>query len=694
MAEMISISREKLEILQSRLDKLAKEKSYGQLIVSLMNNMGTAPGLENTIENMLRHVLDIIGGANLILYYTIDNVIYYTDVYGKKMQLAQIDDPLVKEVWESRKPIEEVQDFSDTMMTTPEFTKAYTWVFPLLVGPELIGVFKMERLLQIPMLGLYSQLPPFFNYAALIIKNAILGQTRLQKAYQALEQEIIVRKQIEEDLREANKTAEAASRAKSAFLANMSHELRTPLNAVLGFSRLMQDDPQSTSSQQEKLDIINRSGKHLLTLINDVLDMSKIEAGRTLLETRPFDLGELVRDVVDMMRVRAEEKGLQLLLEQSSRFPRVVDGDAPKLRQILINLLSNAVKFTDQGGVTLRLTSRPGSDAKQIELLCEVEDSGPGIAAEDLKRIFKPFAQLGEQNGQEGTGLGLTITRQYVELMGGRISVESEPGKGALFRFSLPVRKALENDIAALSPAPGRVAGLAPDQPEYRILIAEDQPDNLLLLKTLLENAGFTTRGAENGKQAVELFEQWRPQLILMDWRMPVMDGMEATKRIRALPHGKEPRIVALTASAFTDERNEIMASGHDEYISKPFRAEEIFGCLRRLLGVEFIYVEGAELVTTGELPEAVLQVSAGQLQALSPALFGALHRAVIELDVEHSKALIGEIAEVDPSLATGLLHYVDALEFRSLQRLLEHSVQGGSATADAVTDHPENEDA
>jgi signal transduction histidine kinase/DNA-binding response OmpR family regulator len=485
------------------------------------------------------------------------------------------------------------------------------------------------------------------------------------------------------ELAVAKDSAETANRAKSIFLANMSHELRTPLNAVLGFSQLMQDDPQSTSSQREKLDIINRSGKHLLTLINDVLDMTKIEAGRTLLETRPFDLGELVRDLVDMMRVRAEEKGLQLLLDQSSRFPRVVDGDAPKLRQIIINLLGNAVKFTEQGSVALRLASQPGQVAEQIELLCEVEDSGPGIAAAELELIFKPFVQLGEQTDQEGTGLGLTITRQYVELMGGVISAESEPGKGSLFRFNLPVKKALESDIAALSPASERVVGLAPGQPAYRILIAEDHPENLLLLKTLLENAGLTTRGAENGQQAVELFEQWRPQLIFMDWRMPVMDGMEATRQIRALPHGKEPRIVALTASAFTEQRSEIMASGHDEYISKPFRTEEIFGCLQRLLGVKFIYTEGAEQATTGELPETVPQISPGQFCALEPALLKALQRAVLELDIERSKALIEEIAELDPSLAAGLLHYLDALDFRTLQRLLEHSSHDSLAAAD-----------
>jgi signal transduction histidine kinase/CheY-like chemotaxis protein len=523
----------------------------------------------------------------------------------------------------------------------------------------------------------------------------------LARSNNQLQEEIEERKRAEHELRKyrdhleemvkertselavAKESAESASRAKSVFLANMSHELRTPLNAVLGFSQLMQDDPQSTPSQREKLYIINRSGTHLLTLINDVLDMTKIEAGRTVLEASPFDLGELVRDVVDMMRVRAEVKGLQLLLEQSSRFPRFVDGDAPKLRQILINLLSNAIKFTEQGGVALRLASQPGLDAEQIELLCEVEDSGPGVAAAELERIFKPFIQLGEQADQEGTGLGLTITRQYVELMGGGISAESEPGKGSLFRFSLPVKKALESDIVTQITVPGRVAGLTPDQPEYRILIAEDQSDNLLLLETLLEKAGFTTRGALNGQQAVELFEQWRPQLIFMDWRMPVLDGIEATKQIRALPHGEETRIVALTASAFTDERNEIMASGHDEYISKPFRTEEIFGCLRRLLGVEFIYTEEAEQATTGGLPE----VSPGQLRALSPALSGALQQAVLELDVERSKALIDEIAEVDPSLAAGLRHYIDALDFRTLQRLLEHPVHAGSVTADAVTD-------
>jgi signal transduction histidine kinase len=253
----------------------------------------------------------------------------------------------------------------------------------------------------------------------------------------------------------------------------MSHELRTPLNAILGFSSMMRCDPQLTGAQVESLDIINRSGEHLLALINDVLEMAKIEAGRLQLEVAPFDLGTMTRDVTDMMRLRAEQKGLSLRLDQASEFPRVIRGDEARLRQILVNLIGNAVKFTHSGGVTLRLGVR--HDQHQ-HLLIEIEDTGPGISPEDQERIFRPFVQLAEGAEQKGTGLGLAITRQFVDLMGGRIAVESTLGRGALFRVELPVEQA---DFPAAQPLEQRdVVGLSPGQPAYRILIAEDQQEN------------------------------------------------------------------------------------------------------------------------------------------------------------------------------------------------------------------------
>ncbi|MGZ8182011.1 MAG: sensor histidine kinase, partial [Methylobacter sp.] len=365
--ELMTIPVAEWNKLKQRATKLALDKSNQQLVMQLMSKMGEASGLENVIDAMLRSIVDVIGGANLILYYKIDADIFYADVYGVKKRLQQLDDQRVADVFASGKASEYEHDFSDTQMLTPAFTHAYTWIYPLKVGSTVIGVFKMESL-HIAMRDLYNQLPLFFNYAALVLKNEILGYTRLQAANNLLQQEIVIRKQTERELLTAKNEAEAANRAKSIFLANMSHELRTPMNAVLGFSQLMQKDGDLSPEQRETLDIINNSGRHLLELINDVLDMAKIEAGRVVIENGNFDLGALIRDTVDMMHERAETKGLELLLDQSSDFPRFVSSDEAKLRQILLNLVGNAIKYTQKGRVVVRLTAEDLPDVQQCLL--------------------------------------------------------------------------------------------------------------------------------------------------------------------------------------------------------------------------------------------------------------------------------------------------------------------------------------
>ncbi len=384
----------------------------------------------------------------------------------------------------------------------------------------------------------------------------------------------------------AKEHAESANQAKSRFLANMGHELRTPLNAIMGFSELLSMDDNQSKDQYQSLQIINRSGEHLLKLINDILDMAKIEAGNTILNTAPFDLGAMVQDVAQMMRIQADRKHLKLAIEHSSLFPRFIVGDEARLRQIMVNLIGNAIKFTDQGHVLIRIGMK-ASDSDR--LIIEVEDSGIGINAEDQARIFEPFTQLGLQGGSKGTGLGLSITHQFVQMMGGTISVDSTPGKGSVFTLELPVVAANEHDVIR-SDKRGIVSTLAPNQASYRILIVEDQEDNQALLSQLLTSVGFQVRVAENGEQGVELFKSWKPHFIWMDKRMPVMDGVTATQHIRALPGGKEVKIVAVTASAFSDERQELLDSGMDDYISKPYRAAEIYECLERHLGVTYLY--------------------------------------------------------------------------------------------------------
>lgn len=411
---------------------------------------------------------------------------------------------------------------------------------------------------------------------------------QLRQSFENLEQHVIERTR---EIEIARENAEAANHAKSMFLANMSHELRTPLNAILGFSSMMQREPELAEGQLEKLDIINRSGEHLLKLINDVLEIARIESGRMEIKTAPLDLGALIYDVIDLMRLRSEEKGLQLELDQSSDFPRYIMGDEVRIRQILVNLIGNAVKFTNQGGITIRFNLRQNN--KQ-HLLIEVEDSGPGISEEDQKLMFKPFVQVGAQDTREGTGLGLAITRQFVEMMSGSIAVKSTPGKGSIFSVDLPVELADEAAISLLlqTSDTGKVTGLAPGQPEYRILIVEDQRENQLLLARLMESVGLQVKIAENGEQGVQLFKSWHPHFIWMDQRMPVMDGMEATRRIRKLPEGRDVKIVAVTASAFREQEQEMREAGIDDYVRKPYNLDKIFQSMEKLLGLTWIYAE------------------------------------------------------------------------------------------------------
>jgi PAS domain S-box-containing protein len=396
------------------------------------------------------------------------------------------------------------------------------------------------------------------------------------------------RKQTELALRQAMEAAEAANLAKSIFLANMSHELRTPLNVILGFTQVMARDPSLTSTQQEDLQTIQRSGDHLLSLINDVLDLSKIEAGHCTLEETCFDLIALLHSLRNMLAERASSKGLDLCFEIAPEVPQFIVADAQKLRQILINLLSNAIKFTKKGNITLRVQTQEFQQPNT--LIFEVEDTGVGIAPEELNTIFDAFvqAQAGKRS-VSGTGLGLTISRKLLELMGGEITVKSKIEQGSTFSFSLPVR--LTNGVDLTPEQSDRlVIGLAPGQPHHRILVVDDRSENRLLMVRLLSKLGLEVREASNGQEAVQLWREWLPDLTWMDIRMPVLDGYEATKQIRAMEQGKTSIIIALTAQASQSDRTLALAAGCNDYISKPFREQTLFLKMAEYLGLEFLY--------------------------------------------------------------------------------------------------------
>jgi signal transduction histidine kinase/CheY-like chemotaxis protein len=491
-----------------------------------------------------------------------------------------------------------------------------------------------------------------------ILKEA-LAQSQL--AQEALR---VYQGRLEELVQQRTADLQAANKAKSVFLANMSHELRTPLHAILGFSTLVHDDPGLSEEHRRDLDIVNRNGERLLDLIDDVLDVVKIESGMIVVENVPFDLRDLIEDTLEMMRPRAHAKNLDLLFAWCSEFPRFARADAVKLRQVLVNLIGNAVKYTERGCVFLRLNAKAMDDSRCLWLTFEVLDTGIGIALEDQARIFDPFVQAGKPGSQKGTGLGLSISRQFVHLMGGTIQVESTPGKGSMFRVDLPVEQAEEFEVMPPPATEKKPAAWAPGQPAYRILIVEDERENWLLLQRLLQDAGCSVQVVEDGLQAVETFRIWRPNLIWMDLRLPLMGGLEAARQIREMDGGREVKIVAVSASA----REEVLAAGLDDFVRKPYRPNEIFDCMARQLGLRYVYSEDAP--ASGK--ELVSALRPEDLAALPEDLCGELTSALIALNVERITTLISRVSELDSAVGAVLARYADRFAFTEIVEALD----------------------
>ncbi|MBB6481727.1 hybrid sensor histidine kinase/response regulator [Spirochaeta isovalerica] len=494
--------------------------------------------------------------------------------------------------------------------------------------------------------------------------NVSISETSHGLHFTAIIRDVAGQIEFEETLKEARVQAENANRMKSEFLANMSHELRTPLNAVLGFTQLLSTDKNLTDGQLEKINTISRSGEHLLALINDILDISKIESGKTEVHETVFDLNRFVEDLKDMFILKCKSKGLSFYVEYAGDIPPYVIGDLGKLRQIMINIIGNAVKFTSEGGISILVGEEKG------RIRFSVNDTGKGIPSEEIGRILQPFMQSSNVDHEGGTGLGLAITNSFINLLGGKLDIQSEAGSGSTFSFDLPLKvseEAPEEEVSL-----GKVLAVKGNR-VVKALIVDDKVNNRLILKTMLENVGFITMEAQNGQEAVERTVEFDPAMIFMDIKMPVMDGYEAVGIIKNTEQGKKITIFALTASAFRHDEQKIFQSGFDGFLPKPFKLESLYKIIADKTDVDFEYDKAAP-------GEAVKQADPDKLDfdriagLLTEEELQALDDIILINDFTALKKQASAFADRDglADLVAILIRYADNFNDAGLENLIE----------------------
>lgn len=481
---------------------------------------------------------------------------------------------------------------------------------------------------------------------------------------------------LETRVQERTIQLEKANQVKREFIGNINHELRTPLNHIIGYSERLYQDNFLNSEQKKQLEIINNSSQHLLSLINQILDISKIEAGQMRQEKNSFNLSQLLTNVQEMFALNCRLKGLEFAVENNLEEKlNYIYADQKKLKQILINLLNNAIKFTEKGSVRIVVYQEDGgyfnssNNENYYDLILQIKDTGKGISPQEISKLFKPFEQTETgRNIAQGSGLGLYITHQFIEVMEGKITVDSLPDIGTTFTIKIPVELVKKETILSQT-IPQKVIGLAPNQPHYRILVVDDDLPSGNLLVNLLSSIGLSVQVAYNGQQAISLWEEWQPHLIWMELELPIMDGFKAIESIKNTTTELFPYIIVLTADASENVRQKALSSGCDDFVAKPFQRAVIWEKMRQYLGLQYVYksdTKQTQLTSHTEVNPTVLE-------QMPQDWLNDLYEASLYLQGKKVLVLIKKIEDSHPSLAQFLQPLAENYRFDKITALIDH---------------------